>query len=188
MEQPAPSQPSIDARGSVDSSVPPTEQVTLSRRIVAEPGTAGAGPLPDAGDPLNPEPWPPPDDRVGRGETVVADSVVAQVAATAARSVAGVHELTSRSGGDPLLRLIRRIAGPAPSRIPGVTVKAGSHDVTILLTLTVTYGAGIPGVVDGVRSAVTHQVQTLTGLTVREVKIEVVALHLPERADRSGST
>ena len=123
----------------------------------------------------------------GAGETTVADSVVAQVAATAAQAIPGVHALVPRGGGDPLIRLFRRIAGSDRSEIPGVIVKSGARDVAVTLTMTVDYGASIPQVVDAVRTGVTHNIQSLTGLAVREVTIEVVSLHLPDGVGQDGS-
>lgn len=130
--------------------------------------------------------WSGAEPGAGAGETTVADGVVAQVAATAARAVSGVHGLVPRSGGDPLIRLFRRIAGSDRTEIPGVIVKSGPRDVVITLTMTVDYGASIPQVVDAVRASVTHNIQSLTGLTVREVTIEVVSLHLPDGGDQVG--
>jgi uncharacterized alkaline shock family protein YloU len=168
--------------------IPATEQVTLPARTAAQPEAQQTLVMRQPASPApSPAPWPEPEvAATSAGETVVADGVVAHVAATAARAVAGVHELVPRRSGDPVLRLLRRVFGSNTTEIPGVTVKAGRRDVTIILTMTVEFGASIPQVVDTVRTAVTDRVQSLTGLAVREVTIEVVGLYLTDGGERDG--
>ena len=127
---------------------------------------------------------PVPETLIEPGTTTVADSVVAQVAAIAARNVPGVHELVSRGSGDALMRFFQRLNNPDKPDLPGVTVKVGRQDVVICLTMTVDYGVSIPLVVDAVRRNVMDSVQTMTGLTVKAVKIDVLGLHFPEEGDR----
>lgn len=113
-------------------------------------------------------------------DTHVADSVVAHIAAAAARDIPGVHALVPERPSDPVLRLLRRLNGSRRVETPGVRVQVGRDDVLIRLSLAVQFGVSIPQVVDAVRANVTSRVQILTGLRVRGVKIEVVDLHFPE--------
>ena len=119
------------------------------------------------------------------GQVVVADRVVATIVRHAAREIAGVHELVRQESKDIVVRFLQRLVRTT-GQSPGVRVRVSGHDVTITLTLAVIYGVSIPEVVAAVRRAVVEQVESLTGLRVRDVTVEVVDVHLPPDASRNG--
>lgn len=114
----------------------------------------------------------------GPGKTVVADVVVAKIAGIAAREVQGVHAL-----GGPTERAISgaisRITG-AGARAAGVAVQVGEEEAAVDLSLIVDYGRSIPDVTNAVRQNIINQVESMTGLRVKEVNIAVNDLYFPE--------
>ena len=145
-----------------------TEQITARR--MPPPAAHVAG---------NDQSPPAPDAPPAPAQATVADEVVAQIAAIAARQIAGVSDLVVPRSRDPLVRFLQRFGGVGTHSVPGVRVHMGRDDVRVALTLAVHYGAGIPLVVEAVRTSVAEQVQTLTGLAVRRVAVDVRQLHFP---------
>ncbi len=122
-------------------------------------------PGPPAGD-EDPEPEPvvtPRDD----GETWIADSIVAKVAASAAREVDGVASLR---GGIPRRGLIRG----SDRRRGGAMVQVDGGTVAVSVRLVVFEGFAIPRVIDTVRERITDRIAFATGMTVSHVDIGVV--------------
>jgi len=113
----------------------------------------------------------------GPGKTIISDSVVAKIAAIAAREVPGVHELggaAERAIGGALAR----ISGGA-GRTAGVGVEVGEEEAAVDLSMIVDYGQSIPDVASQVRQNVMNQIESLTGLRVKEVNIMVNDLFFP---------
>ena len=111
------------------------------------------------------------------GVSTVADRVVAEIIERAVSEVTGVHALIPRPS-DPLRALVRRLVGRDPG-IPGIGVRVRNQTVAVSLSISVTYGASIPAVVDSLQRYVTARLETLTGLGVREVRITVSGLAFP---------
>jgi uncharacterized alkaline shock family protein YloU len=118
-----------------------------------------------------------------QGKTTIADSVVAKVAGIAAREVAGVHELSSRGAGGMISGLAARVTG-GDSSAQGVSVEVGEREAAIDLAMSVDYGVSIPQVAEAVRRNVITRLQTMTGLVVKEVNIDVIDLFFPEDANQ----
>ncbi len=109
----------------------------------------------------------------GKGITTVADIVVAKMAGIAAAEVDGVHEL-----GTSFRRLLGRVS-PTESLTRGVNVEVGKRETAIDLVVVVDYGYSIPDVAQKLRENVITRVEDGTGLTVKEVNIEVTDLFVP---------
>jgi len=116
-----------------------------------------------------------------QGKTSIADQVVAKIAAIAAREVTGVHELATSGARGTLAGLTQRVTG-GDSRAQGVNVEVGEREAAIDLGMTVDYGKNIPQVTDAVRRNIINRIQAMTGLTVKEVNIEVSDLFFQEDA------
>ena len=104
-----------------------------------------------------------------RGQTTIADRVVARVAAQAAAEI-------RHTGG-----AARRVAGMAMGRESGeglarVSARVDGHLALIEMRLTVDYPAPVRTLAREVRRHVIERVAGLTGLEVRHVDIEVVRL------------
>ena len=67
----------------------------------------------------------------------------------------------------------------APST-QGVSVEVGSLEAIVNLNIVVEYGAKIPQVVSALRKNISTKVQTMTGLTVKAINVEISDVHFPE--------
>jgi uncharacterized alkaline shock family protein YloU len=121
--------------------------------------------------------------KTDKGNTVIQDSVVAQVAGIAAQEVEGVQ-----MGGGTTAAVSGFISGVTggsnapggsnPSR--GVTVEVGEEETAVDLSLAVEYGKSIPHISQAVRQSVINRVESLVGLRVNEVNIDVTDVQFRE--------
>nr|WP_237688726.1 Asp23/Gls24 family envelope stress response protein [Arthrobacter sunyaminii] len=140
---------------------------------------------------VNPAPASVPDavppTAVG-GKTAISEQAVAKVAAIAARSVAGVYALGTGSGR--ALGAVRDAVG-ASSATQGVHVDVGETEVAVDVTLVAVYGTPLTRIADNVRTAVYSAVESLVGLRVVEVNVDVNDVQIPGaaegRSDKPGS-
>lgn len=103
-----------------------------------------------------------------RGRTDIADRVVARIAGRALREVEQAGGVTRRLLGVPVGA---DAAGP-----PQVRARVHGGLATLAMTVSVAYPAPVRQVTRELRSHVTRRVNELTGLTVRQVDIEVTSL------------
>jgi uncharacterized alkaline shock family protein YloU len=113
------------------------------------------------------------------GKTTIADVVVSKIAALAAREVPGVHELVGQGMGAAVSGLAQRVTR-ADQRSTGVNVEVGEREAAVDLRLTVEYGVSIPQLAEAVRANVMDRLQSMTGLRVKEVNIDVVDLYFAD--------
>ena len=127
----------------------------------------------DIEHPTLPYPGPPAGDEEPEvaprddGEAWIADSIVAKVAASAAREVDGVASLR---GGIPRRGLIRG----SERRRGGAMVQVHDGTVAVSVRLVVLEGFAIPRVIDRVRERITDSIAFATGMAVTHVDIGVV--------------
>ena len=114
-----------------------------------------------------------------QGKTTIADVVVSRIAGIAAREVPGVHELVTQGVGGAVTGLAQRMTR-ADTRSQGVNVEVGVREAAIDLRLTVEYGVSIPQVAEAVRRNIMNRLESMTGLIVKEVNIDVTDLYFPE--------
>ncbi|MFI8090762.1 Asp23/Gls24 family envelope stress response protein [Streptomyces sp. NPDC086080] len=117
-----------------------------------------------------------------RGNTTVADTVVAKIAGTAAREIPEIHNLgggTARAFG----AVRERVPGGGSSATQGVGVEVGERQAAVDLRVVVEYGASITDTAGDVRANVIEAVERMTGLEVVEVDIEVDDVHLPDEEE-----
>ena len=67
-----------------------------------------------------------------------------------------------------------------------MNVEVGEREAAIDFRLTVEYGISIPQLAVDVRSNVMDRLQTMTGLRVKEVNIDVVDLYFPQEEGSSS--
>jgi uncharacterized alkaline shock family protein YloU len=118
------------------------------------------------------------------GTTTIQDDVVTAIIGTAAEEVEGVAMSHGgvRLPGDtsPTVgEFVDNITGGA-SRTRGLSVDVGEQQAAADITINVEYGRSIPRVTNAVREQVIKRVQSLTGLEVTEVNIQVNDVNLPE--------
>ncbi|MGW0495966.1 Asp23/Gls24 family envelope stress response protein [Streptomyces sp. NPDC003007] len=120
-----------------------------------------------------------------RGDTTVADKVVAKIAGMAAREIPEIHNL---GGG------VARAFGAVKERVPGgsgditrgVSVEVGERQAAVDLDVVVEYGASIVDTAGDVRANIIQAVENMTGLEVVEVNIAVHDVHLPDEEEEES--
>ncbi|GAA1630006.1 MULTISPECIES: Asp23/Gls24 family envelope stress response protein [Brevibacterium] len=114
-----------------------------------------------------------------KGNTTIAENVVAKLAGIAAREVPGVFGMgnAARRAFDTLTD---RIPGSQTNVSGGVSVEKGEKQTAIDLTIVVEYGTSIVDVAEAIRRNVIRAVEQGTGLQVVEVNIDVTDVHLPD--------
>ncbi|MGI8938170.1 MAG: Asp23/Gls24 family envelope stress response protein [Iamia sp.] len=108
------------------------------------------------------------------GSTTIAESVVAKIAAIAAREVEGVDALGGTLSG-AIAGVVGRIRGDE-HKTAGVGVEVGAKQAAVDLSMTVSYPSSIHEVAEAVRQNVIDRIQSMTGLEVVEVNIAVIDL------------
>jgi uncharacterized alkaline shock family protein YloU len=122
-----------------------------------------------------------------RGQTTIAESVVAKVASLAAREVEGVDSLGGAIAG-ALSGVVGRIRGDE-HRTAGVGVEVGQRQAAVDLTMTVRYPYPIHETAQAVRDNVIDRIESMTGLHVVEVNVAVTDLAFdPDSPYASGAT
>ena len=125
------------------------------------------------------------------GTTTVSNAVVAQIAGIAAQEVEKVQMgggATAAVGGF-LQSVTGGITGGSTSGgnlSRGVSVEVGEEEAAIDLTMAVEYGQSIPRLTDAVRRNVINRVESLVGLRVTEVNIQVSDVQVPEERPMLG--
>jgi uncharacterized alkaline shock family protein YloU len=113
-----------------------------------------------------------------KGKTIIADSVVARIAALAAREVEGVHELISHNIGQTITGLARAVTRQA-GKDTGIVVEVGEKEAAVDVRLTADYGVNLPATAAAVRNNIINRVESMTGLIVKEVNVAIMDLYFP---------
>ncbi len=153
------------------------------------PPTAATPEAASAGGELKPT-TPAAEEQTGplsspKGETTIADGVVAKVVGIAAREVPGVWNMGA-AAGRALGKATQRV-GIGDDRTQGVNVEVGAREAAADLVLVIEYGESIPRVAAEVRDNVIRRVLGICGLDVTEVNIAVNDLHFPGDEDDDQS-
>jgi uncharacterized alkaline shock family protein YloU len=119
-------------------------------------------------------------DNVG-GTTQIADAVVARIAGLAAREVAGVHDMSTSGAGSAFATLTGRVTGQDQAD-KGVSVEVGQSECIVDLAIVVDFGASIPQISDALRRNVSARLAAMTGLTAKEININVTDLFVSPQA------
>ena len=118
------------------------------------------------------------------GSTTISNTVVSQIAGLAAQEVEKVQMgggASAAVGG-----FLSSVTGSAPggNASRGVTVEVGQEEAAIDLTMAIEYGQSIPQLTEAARRNVINRVESLTGLRVTEVNIQVNDVQVPEERPR----
>ena len=112
------------------------------------------------------------------GTTIIHNDVVAKIAGMAVREIDGVKELVPFGAGQQVTSLARRVTGKT-MRALGVHVELGKVEAAVDVRIVTVYGASIVGIATAIRENVRERVESMTGLRVVEINIEVVDLFFP---------
>jgi uncharacterized alkaline shock family protein YloU len=147
------------------SDTAPAPTAVATSRSVAKTASTGSA---SNGSALNAD--------TSHGTTKVDDSVVEKIAGIAAREVAGVHDL---GGG------AARAIGALRNRInqtdqgQGISVEVGETQAAVDITVVAEYPVALHRLADDIRSAVIESVESLVGLQVTEVNVEITDVYIP---------
>lgn len=108
------------------------------------------------------------------GEVHIADEVIAIIAGMAATEVEGVKGMVGKTS-DNIVELLGR-----KNLSKGVSVTVGEASVILGLSLVVTYGSSIVEVSKNVSEKVKSAVETMTGLDVSEVNINITGVDIDQ--------
>lgn len=120
------------------------------------------------------------------GSTSISDSVVAKIAALAAREIPGVYSMgtaMSRRVG----QLKQMVPGSSDTPTHGVAVEVGEREAALDLDIVTWYGQNIVDISDAVRTNVIDRVQDMTGLKVVEVNINVDDIFVEGESKNGGN-
>ncbi len=106
------------------------------------------------------------------GSVQIADDVVATIAALAAAEVEGVSSVV----GDITNEVMSKV--PVKKLTKGVRVDLLDNNVTIDLSIMIGFGYPIPETSRQVQEKVKNSVETMTGLTVKDVNIRVASVNM----------
>lgn len=112
------------------------------------------------------------DDTLEYGQIRIADEVVGIIAGLAATEVKGVAGMSGGIAGG-----IAEILG-RKNLNKGVKVEVGEKEAAIDLYIIVEYGAKIPEVAWEIQESVKNAVETMTGLNVVEVNINIQGVNI----------
>ena len=116
-------------------------------------------------------------ERSGRGRTTIADGVVATIAGIAIRETDGVHSV-GRGASKAMGAVAGRVGGTSGGG-RGVKVEVGEKQTAVDVDIEVEYGIPIHELADRIRTRVTDAVETMTGLEVVEINVNVFGVHVP---------
>ena len=108
------------------------------------------------------------------GEIRIADEVVAMIAGLAASEVNGVASMAGNLTRD----LIQKLGGKSLSR--GVRISMDQKEVSVKLAINIRYGYNVPSTCEAVQEKVKTAIETMTGLTVKDVSIKIVNVAMQE--------
>jgi len=113
------------------------------------------------------------------GNTIIHHEVVAKIVGVAVSEVDGVHELVPWGTNQTVSAFAKRIVGKS-MRDLGVNVDVGSIEAAVDVRIVTTYGHSIVNIANSIRENVRERIETLTGLRVTEVNVEIIDLFFPE--------
>ncbi|MGQ4485528.1 Asp23/Gls24 family envelope stress response protein [Streptomyces sp. 372A] len=116
-----------------------------------------------------------------RGTTTIADNVVSAIAGIAVRETDGVYSVGK--GPSRALGAVKDKVSRSSDPGRGVKVEVGEKQTAIDVDIVVEYGAPILDTARSLRTDVTDAVETMTGLEVVEININVTDVHVPGADD-----
>lgn len=108
----------------------------------------------------------------GIGQIQIADEVIAIIAGIAATEVEGVTGMVGNLSGDLVAEVLGR-----KNLAKGVKITVGQKEVKIDLNIVIEFGVKIPKVALDVQKRVQSAVETMTGLTVTQINLNITGIH-----------
>lgn len=117
--------------------------------------------------------------RQQNGELSISKKVLTSIVYREARDMPGVVELGGLSIWKRIARWLGFGLGPR-----GIRVDLGEGEVGVVLTIVVKYGVDIPELARGLRRRISDAVQSMTGLEVRVVDVNVASVRVDRAFER----
>lgn len=114
--------------------------------------------------------------RIGEGKVTITENVIGNIAIIAAEEIEGVSKITKN-----VTATITDIFSKT-KQAQGVKVESTEGDVVIEISLELVYGSMIEEVSRKVQSNIKLNVESMTGLNVREVNVIVTGLSVNKNA------
>ena len=111
------------------------------------------------------------------GNIHISEEVLAGIAAAAALEVEGVSGLAANLGSD-----IAELLSNKKNLTKGVHIQVEDEQVTVELAVLMSYGHTIPEVGKAVQDAVKNAVESMTGLEIAAVNVNVGGITFPAAA------
>ena len=118
----------------------------------------------------------------GLGTIKIADEVVSIIAGLAATEIDGIAGMSGGVVGGIAEMLGRK------NFSKGVKVEVGEREAAIDLYIIVKYGVRIPDVALAAQENIKRAIETMTGLSVVEVNVNVQGVHFPEDEEPEEET
>lgn len=107
------------------------------------------------------------------GLITLSDNVLATIAGLAAMQCAGVVGMATQGAAEGLAELLK-----IESLTKGIKVTSDDNGATIDINIIVEYGVSMVAVAENVIDSVTYNVQSMTGLRVRNVNINIKGIRV----------
>ena len=119
------------------------------------------------------------------GRVWISEAVVEKIAATAARTVQGIHPAGDRGGfTNALVRAAKGRGGT-----DGIRARIrGNREVSLAMRMAVDYGANIPSLSREMRFTVAKAIRDMTGLDTREIKVKITEVLVREGETTTASS
>jgi uncharacterized alkaline shock family protein YloU len=116
-------------------------------------------------------------DKKNKGQIRIADDVIASIAGTAAMEADGIVALAGGSA------IIDKLSKKAKRNGHGVAISVEDKSVSVELNVCVAYGCSIRTAAEEAQSKVKDAVETMTGLKVERVNINIAAIEFEKNEE-----
>lgn len=113
------------------------------------------------------------------GKTTISDEVVTQLVEIAAKEVQGIYSIAKQGIGEQIAGFTQRLSGKSQAG-QGILVEVGEREVAIDVRIIAHYGVKVSDLAANLRRSIIERIESLLGLTVKEVNIQVSGLFFPE--------
>ncbi len=120
-------------------------------------------------------------EQVETNEIKIADDVVAVIAGVAVSEVPGVSGMSGSFAGG-----ITEVLSGKKNLAKGIKVEVGEKETKIDVNIIVEYGTRIPDVAFEIQNRVKKAVETMTGLKVIEVNVNVQGVNIVSEKDENN--
>ncbi len=107
------------------------------------------------------------------GNVSISDNVLATIAGIAAMQCPGVVGMASQSAAEGLAELLK-----IESLTKGIKVNSDNNDAVVDINIIIEYGVSMVAVAENVIDAVTYNLQSMTGVNVRSVNVNIKGIRV----------